>query len=87
MEMTFLGKWCLKGMGGEMLSEVMSTELFTTAPDDPVSSVLPMFEEHTGLPVLDSNGRLIGVVSRRDVRNIEATVSGPLHNIVLMKCL
>lgn len=58
-----------EGMGGHNLGDVMSTELFTTRPNDTIDTVAKLFEDHTGLPVLDDDNRLIGVVSRRDVKD------------------
>lgn len=71
-----------EGMGGKRLSDVMSTELFTTAPDDPIPSVRHLFEEHTGLPVLDENKRLIGVISRMDVLPLEEGTSLKVSDVM-----
>ncbi|GMH35894.1 hypothetical protein BSKO_03762 [Bryopsis sp. KO-2023] len=62
-----------EGMGGHFLADVMSTDLYTVRPDDTVESVGKLFEDHTGLPVLDDDNRLIGVVSRRDVKEKPVT--------------
>ena len=36
-------------------------------PDTPLRDILPRFEEFTGLPVLDLDGKPVGVVSEKDV--------------------
>lgn len=69
---------CWKGMGGSLLSDVMSTELFTTKPDDKISTLAELFKEHTGLPVLDEEQHLIGVISRRDVKDVDGNVRAPV---------
>ncbi|CAD7698888.1 unnamed protein product [Ostreobium quekettii] len=58
-----------EGMGGYCLRDVMSTDITTVTPSMALSEVTPLFEKHTGLPVLDEEKRLVGVISRSDVDN------------------
>lgn len=53
--------------GGFLLRDVMSTDVKTVSPEMPLEEVAPLFELHTGLPVLDEQNRLVGVISRRDM--------------------
>lgn len=64
-----------EGMGGHFLADVMSTELYTTKPEDEVASLTELFKDHTGLPVLDGEGRLIGVISKRDIQDKPPTTT------------
>lgn len=57
----------VQGMGGFQLKDVMSTEITSVAPDMKLADLSPLFQEHTGLPVLDEEKRLVGVISRRDM--------------------
>lgn len=52
-----------------LVSEAMSREVFTCRPDDAVSQVLETMKRRRirHLPVVDAEGRLVGVVSLTDV--------------------
>lgn len=54
-------------MGGYHLSDIMTKDLILTKPDTPLDELKVLFEEHTGLPVVDNKNRLLGVVSRSDL--------------------
>eukprot|EP00803_Ostreobium_quekettii_P005788 evm.model.scf_236.1 EVM.evm.TU.scf_236.1 scf_236:38641-41961(-) len=58
-----------EGMGGYCLRDVMSTEIMSVKPYMTLLEIAPLFEKHTGLPVLDEENRLVGVISRRDFEN------------------
>lgn len=49
------------------IDSVMSTDLITTTPETMVSTIVSVFEDITGIPVLDANGGCIGMISKRDV--------------------
>jgi CBS domain-containing protein len=56
-------------------SDVMSTDLFTVHPDDPVTLAASMMDwRHTrNVPVEDESGQLLGLVSSRDLLRLIAT--------------
>ncbi|KAK3258106.1 hypothetical protein CYMTET_32835 [Cymbomonas tetramitiformis] len=49
------------------VDSVMSTGLITTTPETMVSTIVSVFEEITGIPVLDADGGCIGMISKKDV--------------------
>ena len=55
-------------MGGYHLSDIMSKDVILTSPTTTRQELITLFEEHTGLPVVDREGRLMGVVSRSDLK-------------------
>lgn len=54
-------------MGGYHLEDIMSKDVIRTTPSTTRSELEVLFKEHTGLPVVDDEGRLLGVVSRSDL--------------------
>jgi CBS domain-containing protein len=50
-------------------SDMMTTDLVTVGPDEPAEHAARLISErkHNRLPVVDEEGRLIGVVTRVDV--------------------
>jgi CBS domain-containing protein len=63
------------------LSELWTSDLITVRPDDTLPDVIDLFHAHQvrRFPVVDEDGKLIGVVSRRDVirmiRDVRARVA------------
>jgi len=49
------------------VSTFCSTSLTAVAPDTSLRDVLPLFQQFTGLPVVDASGYPVGVVSDKDV--------------------
>ncbi|PNG99089.1 Inosine-5'-monophosphate dehydrogenase, partial [Tetrabaena socialis] len=55
-------------MGGvEAVMRTASQGIFTTSPDVTLQSIIPLLNKVTGLPVLDSEGVIVGVISRKDI--------------------
>lgn len=52
------------------VGEIMSSTLFTCAADDPVEAAATAMQERQvrRLPVIDASGRVVGIVTRRDLR-------------------
>lgn len=52
-----------------LVREVMTSPVVSVAPDTPVKQAIRLLDEHaiSSLPVLDAEGRLVGVVSEADV--------------------
>jgi CBS domain-containing protein len=51
------------------VSEIMSAEVVSASPPEPVSDVVRAMEKHRikRLPVVDATGRLVGIISRADL--------------------
>lgn len=60
------------------LGDVMSSPPITTTTDTPVSELAETFRTVSGLPVVNVDGKLIGVVSKKDVAKNE-TVGNESH--------
>jgi CBS domain-containing protein len=58
------------------IEEIMSTDVVSVTPDTPVSKVIELLVENdiTGIPVVDSDDRLVGIVTEKDVMGV---LSGP----------
>eukprot|EP00210_Caulerpa_lentillifera_P002536 g2433.t1 len=56
-----------EGMGSYHLTDVMTKDLILTTPTTTRKELEVLFEEHTGIPVVDEKGRLLGIVSRSDL--------------------
>eukprot|EP00210_Caulerpa_lentillifera_P004745 g4529.t1 len=54
-------------MGSYHLTDIMTKDLILTSPSTTRKELEVLFKEHTGLPVVDKKGRLLGVVSRSDL--------------------
>jgi CBS domain-containing protein len=65
------------------VSEIMETEVVAAHPDDDVQSVVTLMREHElpGVPVVDADGRVVGIVTEADLilRDEEADLHLPLH--------
>jgi CBS domain-containing protein len=59
----------------QTLAFVMSANPLTTTADAPLDAVRATLTDISGLPVVDSNGTLVGVVSRKDLDKPGARVS------------
>mmetsp|Transcript_20361 Transcript_20361/g.51270 ORF Transcript_20361/g.51270 Transcript_20361/m.51270 type:complete len:288 (+) Transcript_20361:48-911(+) len=58
------------------LGDVMSSPPITTTTDTPVSELAETFRTVSGLPVVNVDGKLIGVVSKKDVAKNETGTVG-----------
>jgi CBS domain-containing protein len=56
-------------VGVVLVREVMTTSVVTVREDTPIKSAIRLLEEHdiTGMPVVDDDGHLVGVVTEADV--------------------
>merc|ERR1712190_222424 len=57
----------LKEEQGNMVSGIMTTNIVTSGPTDTVQSVKKLFDHVSGVPVVDSEGVCVGIVSRKDL--------------------
>lgn len=65
--------------------DIMTAEVITVSPDDHVEKVARLLLDHniSGLPVVDGEGRLVGIVSEGDLVQQEKKVKGPIYTIIL----
>lgn len=55
-------------MGGvEAIMRKASQGILTTTPEATLQAIIPLLNKVTGLPVLDSDGTVVGVISRKDI--------------------
>ncbi|GLC47460.1 hypothetical protein PLESTF_001899700 [Pleodorina starrii] len=53
--------------GVEAIMRKASQGILTTTPDATLQAIIPLLNKVTGLPVLDSTGSVVGVISRKDI--------------------
>ncbi len=65
------------------VSDIMEREPVTVSPDDDVQSVIRVLREHElpGVPVIDGDGRCVGIVTESDLvlRDQQADLHLPYH--------
>ncbi len=51
---------------------IMSKDVITVHPDTPISSVIDLLSAHdiTGIPVVDAEGHLVGIITEKDVMEL-----------------
>jgi len=51
---------------------IMSKDVVTVHPDTPIATVIDLLGEHdiTGIPVVDAEGRLVGIITEKDVMGL-----------------
>jgi len=54
------------------IEDIMSPNVVSVAPETPVTEVVDLLVENdiTGIPVVDSEGQLVGVVTEKDVMGV-----------------
>ncbi len=67
-----------------LAKDIMTTEVVTVHPDDNVEKVAQLLLEHhiSGLPVVDKDGKLVGVVTEGDLVFREKKVRAPLFVMI-----
>ncbi len=74
-----------------MLSDIMSYPVVTVKSDTPVGEVAMMLREMgcSGMPVVDENDKLVGVISRRDFRKVRKSkqMEAPVKSIMSRKLI
>jgi CBS domain-containing protein len=68
------------------VKDLMTTHVVTVSPDTPLHELYAVLQKErvTGVPVIDRNGKLVGVVSQRDLIVAEAqsvAASGPYSDV------
>ena len=70
----------------DRVSEIMDSKPVTVAPDASVEDVVAALREHElpGLPVVDADGQLVGIVTERDVLRAvaEGRVDGSVGEVM-----
>ena len=61
------------------LGEVMSRPVEVATPDQKLAEIDALFATQSGLPVVDGEGRCIGVVSKKDKAKASNGASAILH--------
>ncbi|KAG2427665.1 hypothetical protein HXX76_012314 [Chlamydomonas incerta] len=63
-------------MGGvEAIMRKESQGILTTTPDVTLAAIIPKLNKVTGLPVLDGDGKVVGVISRKDIIRVRKSGS------------
>jgi len=67
-------------LGNFYAKDIMKTDLQVVYPDDEIKTVIEKLAEYkiSGLPVIDENENLVGVISEKDVINV--LLSGNVNN-------
>lgn len=67
------------------VGDVMSRDPITATPDTPLTEVIRILAERriSGLPVVDQNGKLVGVISETDLMWRESGVTPPAYIMLL----
>jgi CBS domain-containing protein len=67
------------------VADVMTPNPLTVRPDTPITDAIKMLAERriSGLPVLDANNKLIGVISETDLMWRETDVTPPAYIMLL----
>ena len=70
-----------------LVSDLMQRKVVSVAPDTPLSEVVSLLaDQHiSGLPVVDHDGRLLGVISSSDVLIAEAEADSPGDRVLLLE--
>ena len=60
--------------------DVMSEDVITISPDATLSDAIELLiaKEISGMPVIDDNEKMIGIISEKDILNF--AFSGNIHN-------
>lgn len=68
-------------MKGIAAGNIMTTPVYTVRPDDHVSRIIALLCTHriSGVPVVDKNGHLMGLVSERDILEAMHPGAAGLH--------
>ena len=82
------------GQRGDTAAQLMTSPAITIGPDAPLAAAARQMDEHhlRMLPVVETDGRLLGVVSRRNLlsvflctdKDIASEVRAVLHNVLLV---
>ncbi len=69
-----------KKLGTVTAGDLMKVDVLRLAPDALVKSAIELLQEHgiTGAPVVDAEGRLVGMLSVTDVARVEHVAEGRL---------
>jgi len=72
-------------MSAKTVAEVMTQEVVTVLPETPVQTVIQLLTEKriSGLPVVNAEGKLVGVVSNSDLMWRETGTNPPAYVMLL----
>lgn len=70
----------MQKLGKVTAGDLMKVDVLRLAPDAPVKNAIELLQEHgvTGAPVVDAEGRLVGMLSVTDVARVEHVEDGRL---------
>jgi len=57
---------------------IMSKDVITVHPDTPIARVIELLSEYdiTGIPVVDAEGRLVGIITEKDIMALPLDADG-----------
>ncbi|MEW5762733.1 MAG: CBS domain-containing protein [Bacillota bacterium] len=73
-------------MAEELLArDIMTTGVVTVGPDDEIEKAARLLVEHriSGLPVVDREGRVVGIISEADLVVQEKEIRAPVFTVLL----
>ncbi|MCD6291467.1 MAG: CBS domain-containing protein [Anaerolineae bacterium] len=67
------------------VQDIMSRDVKTVSPDTPVQEIIRMFRDYavSGLPVVDEDGKLVGIVTEMDLIRRHARPHAPIYFPIL----
>lgn len=67
---------------GKVLGEIMSTKVWYATVEDTLESVKHHFDSVTGLPVIDSEQKVVGVISKKDCAKSSSGLQGRVSEVM-----
>ena len=68
--------------------EIMQTQLITVTEQTPLSEVIALLMAHhiSGLPVVDGDARIVGIITEKDLLHVCHEETGPFRVVGDLRC-